>query len=72
MRSTKNKSRRTAVKKPAFIVYSVIEKPNATKPYFHAVGAAWPNKKGDGFNIQLDSLPLDRNLTMLPPKPDEE
>lgn len=58
--------------KPAFIVYTVLEKPNQAKPFFHAIGAAWPNKKGDGFNIQLDSLPLGRDLTLLPNKSDAE
>ena len=58
--------------KPAYIVYSVLEKQNNAKPYFHAIGAAWPNKKGDGLNIQFDSLPLGRDVILLPPKPDAE
>jgi hypothetical protein len=32
--------------------------------YFTKVGAAWPNKKGTGFNIKLSALPLNGRLTM--------
>ena len=28
------------------------------------IGAAWPNKDGKGFNIQLDAVPLDGRVTL--------
>lgn len=54
--------------KPAYIAYSVKEKKQNEKAYFHKIGAMWPNKKGDGFNLILDSLPMDGEITLLPPK----
>ncbi len=32
--------------------------------YFTKVGAAWPNKKGTGFNIKLSALPVSGRLVM--------
>jgi hypothetical protein len=36
------------------------------------VGAAWPNKKGTGYNVKLDSVPIafDGWLYLSPPKDD--
>jgi hypothetical protein len=34
------------------------------KGYFTRMGAAWPNKDGNGFNIQLDAIPLDGSITL--------
>jgi len=54
--------------KPPYIAYSVKDKKPNEKPFFHKIGAMWPNKKGDGFNLILDSRPLDGEITLLPPK----
>lgn len=40
--------------------------------FWQKVGAAWENKDGLGYNIQLSSLPLDGRLTMRFIKPKEE
>lgn len=32
--------------------------------YWNKVGAAWPHKDGDGFNITLTALPLDGRLSV--------
>ena len=56
--------------KPKFHVYSVIERKDE-KPYWHKIGAAWPTKTGDGFRIDLNSLPLTGNLMLMPPKEEE-
>jgi hypothetical protein len=56
--------------KPKFHVYSVIER-KGEKPYWHKVGAAWPTRTGDGFSIDLNSLPLTGNLMLMPPKEGE-
>ena len=56
--------------KPKFHVYSVIERKDE-KPYWHKIGAAWPRKTGDGLRIDLNSLPLTGNLTLMPPKEEE-
>ena len=56
--------------KPKFHVYSVIELKDE-KPYWHKIGAAWPTKTGEGFRIDLNSLPLTGSLMLMPPKEEE-
>jgi hypothetical protein len=36
--------------------------------YFTKVGAAWPHKDGDGFNITLTAVPLNGRLVVRKPK----
>jgi hypothetical protein len=42
------------------------------KTYFTKVGAMWPHKKGDGFNIILEALPITGELVCFPPKEKED
>jgi hypothetical protein len=53
---------------PAFDVFTVIER-KKQDDWWVKIGAAWPTKSGEGFTIQLHSLPLDGRLTLLPYKP---
>lgn len=53
---------------PTFVAYSVIERAKGKEPHWHRIGAAWRHKEGEGFSLQLDSLPLDGRITLLPPK----
>jgi hypothetical protein len=32
------------------------------------IGAAWPNKDGDGFSLTLDALPVDGRIVLRKPK----
>jgi hypothetical protein len=57
-----NAENNTAGKAPAYIAYQVRE--GNQKGYFTRIGAAWPNKDGKGFNIQLDAIPLDGRVTL--------
>lgn len=57
---------------PDLIAYSVIEKGKKEKPIWHRVGAAWKTQKGDGLTLQLDSLPIDGRVVLMPPKADAE
>ena len=63
---TDNTTQPTASKKPSHIAYQVREGAGE-KGYFTRIGAAWPNKKGTGFNIQLDAVPLDGRIALLVP-----
>jgi len=56
---------------PTLIAYTVIEKGRGRKSYWHRIGAAWTTKDGGGLSIQLESLPLDGRLMLLPPKAGE-
>jgi hypothetical protein len=55
--------------KPAFIVYQVLDRDGKKDDIWNHIGAAWQHKDGNGFNIVLNSLPLDGRLTMRKPKP---
>ena len=57
-----NTENNTAGKAPTHIAYQVRE--GSQKGYFSRIGAAWPNKDGKGFNIQLDAVPLDGRITL--------
>ena len=57
-----NAENNTTGKAPAYIAYK--ERDGNKKAYFKRIGAAWPNKDGKGFNIQLDAIPLDGRVTL--------
>jgi hypothetical protein len=44
--------------KPTLVAYTVKDRENR-KAIWTRVGAAWRHGRGDGFNIQLDALPID-------------
>lgn len=52
-----------ASKAPSHAVYTVRDRKDA-KGIFTRVGAAWPHKDGQGFNIQIDAVPLDGKLSL--------
>ena len=54
---------------PALIAYHVTEK--GEKAYWTRIGAAWPNKKG-GFQVKLETRPVNGELVLLPPKAPQE
>lgn len=56
--SNENKS-----KSPTHIAYQVREGDD-NKSYFNRIGAVWTHKDGEGFNIQLDSMPVDGKVTV--------
>ena len=49
-------------KAPPYIAYQV--RNGKYKAFFTRIGAAWPNKDGKGFNIQLEAVPLDGRVTL--------
>ena len=49
--------------KPSHYVYQVIDS-GRDKKFWTKVGAAWPHRDCDGFNLQLASFPLDGRLTL--------
>jgi hypothetical protein len=53
----------SAGKKPDYIAYNVKET-NQGKALFNPVGAAWPDKDGQGLAIRLDSIPVDGRVTL--------
>ncbi|AHB48057.1 hypothetical protein W911_06100 [Hyphomicrobium nitrativorans NL23] len=50
-------------KRPSHIAYQVREGDD-NKSYFNRIGAVWQHKDGEGFNMQLDSVPVDGKVTV--------
>jgi hypothetical protein len=50
-------------KMPSHVAYQVRDR-DGKKAIFTRVGAAWPNSDGKGFNIQLETVPLDGRITL--------
>jgi hypothetical protein len=50
-------------KRPSHIAYHVREG-EENKSYFNRIGAVWQHKDGAGFNMQLDSVPVDGKVTV--------
>jgi len=61
--STTNETPATASKSPSHVVYQVRDREGG-KGFFTRIGAAWPHRDGKGFNVQIESVPLDGRLTL--------
>lgn len=60
---TSDNQNKTQSRGPSHIAYQVREG-EENKSYFNRIGSVWPHKDGQGFNIQLDSLPVDGRVTV--------
>ncbi|MCU7805676.1 MAG: hypothetical protein KZQ96_21020 [Candidatus Thiodiazotropha sp. (ex Lucinoma borealis)] len=50
-------------KKPDFIAYNVKDSKDG-KGYWNKIGTAWQHRDGQGYDISLDSLPVDGRVTL--------
>lgn len=57
--------------KPTFIAYSVKDAGKGKKSFWTKIGGAWPHEKGQGLTVQLDALPVDGRIILVPPKADD-
>jgi hypothetical protein len=48
---------------PSHIVYHVRDR-EGQKGFFKPIGAAWPHKDGNGFSIQIETVPLNGRITL--------
>lgn len=53
----------TTSKAPTHIAYQVKDR-EGTKGFWTRIGAAWAHGDGQGFNIQIESVPLDGRITL--------
>lgn len=53
--------------RPSHIAYQVREGKDGDA-FFNRVGAAFPHKDGEGYNIELDAVPVDGRVTLRTPK----
>ncbi len=51
---------------PSHYVYQVRDR-EGQKGIWTRIGAAWPQRDGKGFNVQLDAIPLDGRITLRVP-----
>lgn len=53
-------------KMPSHYVYHVLKIRNQ-KPFYRRIGSAWAHADGQGFNVQLESFPLDGRVQLRVP-----
>jgi hypothetical protein len=75
IRQTSPKVERIAMNKktslPSHRVYAVTH--DDRQSYWRAIGAIWPHSDGNGFNMQLDYLPLNgADIVIRKPKPGDD
>jgi len=58
--------------KPTFYAYAVKQRDKGQKDIWTRIGAAFTHKKGDGLTIELDALPVDGKIVLMPPKDEAE
>ncbi len=53
----------TTSKSPTHVVYHVRDNTSG-KSFWTRIGAAWAHADGEGFNLQVECVPLDGRLTL--------
>lgn len=53
----------TSPKQPTHIAYHVRDREGG-KGFWTRIGSAWPHADGKGFNIQIETVPLDGRITL--------
>jgi hypothetical protein len=66
----KNQNKRNEAKGPALVAYHVRE-PKDGKGFWTRIGAAWSHEDGEGFNVQVEVLPIDGRIVLRMPKTDD-
>lgn len=59
-----------SARRPNLIAYSVKLNEGDNNAIWTRIGAAWAHKKGPGFSIQLDALPLEGRIVLVAPAVD--
>jgi hypothetical protein len=60
---TDSTNNQPASKTPSHIAYHV-RNGKADGSFWTRIGSAWAHKDGNGFNIQLETLPIDGRITL--------
>jgi hypothetical protein len=51
-------------KRPTHTAYQVRDAKNGGKGFWTRIGSAWAHADGNGFNVQLEVVPLDGRITL--------
>ena len=49
-------------KTPSHVAYHIRDSKNSSKAFWTRIGSAWQHADGKGFNIQIDTVPLDGRI----------
>lgn len=49
---------------PEFIAYSVKDRGEGKDAAWNRIGAAWPHRDGQGYDLALDAMPVDGRVTL--------
>lgn len=63
MSEQNNSNQNNSGNKPDFIAYNVTQS-NDGKGHWNKVGAAWQHQDGQGYDLALDSIPVDGRVTL--------
>jgi hypothetical protein len=50
-------------KTPSHVAYQVRDRENG-KSFWTRIGSAWAHADGNGFNVQIETVPLDGRITL--------
>lgn len=64
-------TKKSETRTPALVAWHVKEAKGGGKGYWTRIGAAWPHQNGDGLTVQIDLMPRDGKIVLLPPKADD-
>ena len=53
----------TASKAPTHVAYHVRNREGG-EGFWTRIGSAWPHADGNGFNVQIETVPLDGRITL--------
>ncbi|MBE7506222.1 MAG: hypothetical protein HS101_08035 [Planctomycetia bacterium] len=59
----KTEKQPTASKAPSHVAYQVRDR-EGSKGFWTRIGSAWAHADGNGFNVQLESVPLDGRIVL--------
>ena len=60
---TDSTTNQPATKTPSHIAYHVRNREGG-EGFWTRIGSAWPHADGNGFNIQIETVPLDGRITL--------
>jgi hypothetical protein len=69
--ASQTKGTKTMSNAPKYYAYAVKDRGKGKKGIWTRIGAAWTTEKGDGIKLQLEALPVDGKLVLMPPKANE-
>ena len=67
-----NQTTKPAALKPYLLGYTVRPSDDGKQSYWSKIAIAWAHKDGQGYNIQMDALPVDGKLVLRTVSEDEQ